>query len=32
MEYKEKAIRGIVASYVKAYAVGFCDRHVSEKR
>ena len=31
MEYKEKAIRGIVASYVKAYAAGFCDRHVSEK-
>ena len=31
MEYKEKAIRGIVASYVKAYAAGSCDRHVSEK-
>ena len=31
MEYKEKAIRGIVASYVKAYAAGFSDRHISEK-
>jgi len=31
MEYKEKAIRGIVASYVKAYAAGFCDRYVSKK-
>ena len=31
MEYKEKAIRGLVASYVKAYAAGFCDRHVSKK-
>jgi hypothetical protein len=31
MEYKEKAIRGIVASFVKAYAAGFSDRHISEK-
>lgn len=31
MEFKEKAIRGIVASYVKAYATGFSTRHISEK-
>jgi hypothetical protein len=31
MEYKEKAIRGIVASYIKAYAQGFSDRHIAEK-
>lgn len=31
MEYKEKAIRGIVASAVQAYAAVFSDRHISEK-
>lgn len=31
MDYKEKAIRGIVASYVKAYAQGFSDRHIAQK-
>lgn len=31
MEYKEKAIRGIVSSFVKAYAMGFSDRHISER-
>jgi len=31
MEYKEKAIRAIVASSVKSYAQGFSDRHISER-
>ena len=31
MEYKEKAIRGIVASAVQSYAAAFSDRHISEK-
>jgi len=31
MEYKEKAIRAIIASSVKSYAQGFSDRHITEK-
>lgn len=29
-EYKEKAIRAIVSSFVEAYAAAFSDRHISE--
>ena len=31
MDYKEKAIRAIVASSIQAYASGFSDRHIAEK-
>lgn len=31
MEYKEKAIRGIIASAVQSYATGFSMRHITEK-
>lgn len=31
MDYKEKAIRGIVASTVQAYATGFSTRHITDR-